>query len=86
MSPRSRSNKSFADRPDRVTVHLRGPDTHFGWMDPRDGKEKSLKAKNNRKLAYQRARKLNAVIDAQLEESFNVNISEGPTFESFVPA
>lgn len=83
--PRPRSNRSFIDRPDRVTVHVRGDDVHFGWVDPRDGKEKSLKAKNDRALAYARARQLNSLVDAQLAAGFAVAAPGGPTLADFVP-
>ena len=88
MTPRRRSaNRS--DWPNGLKAHKKNGVTYYSWIDPRDGSEKSLKAKDNFKLACKRAKQLNEIIAKQADQLIS-EIADGRsvcklTLEEFTP-
>ncbi|MBL1293051.1 MAG: tyrosine-type recombinase/integrase [Thiotrichales bacterium] len=75
MSPRRRSaNRS--GWPDGLRAHTKSDATYYSWIDPRDGSEKSLKAKNDLKTAIKRAKQLNTILTKQADDIVK-NIADG---------
>lgn len=60
MPPRKRT----ANRPDvpNLRVYEKGENTYYSWANPNTGKTSSLQAKNDRKLAMERAIELNKIV------------------------
>ncbi|VAW71841.1 hypothetical protein MNBD_GAMMA12-1781 [hydrothermal vent metagenome] len=62
---------------------------YYSWCDPRTGREKSLKAKNNLKLATERAIQLNAIVAAEMDRMMIEVLSQnvkGVRFDIFSEA
>ena len=85
MRPRKKGHQDLQGT--NIIVRKRGDDIYYYWFDLRDGKEKSLKAKNNKTLALQRAATLNAAIAEAKEHAFfeNVNKPQAIPFNAFAP-
>ncbi len=89
MSPKQRKAGPYADRPENTTVRIKNGTAHFGWIDPRTKQESSLKAPGNKQLAYDRAKKLNAIAASDIADKIINRIATaktGTTLSQFIPA
>lgn len=89
MNPRNRTT-GRKGWPDGLKRHDRKSGVYYYWIDPRDGKERSLKAKDDFQLAKRRAKELNALVAAEMADRVVHGIahkpkSNRPQFKRFIP-
>lgn len=85
--PRSQGRK---DWPSGMKVHVKNDVAYYSWVDPRNGKEKSLQCKDDVRTAIKRSKTLNAAVAEQLkdlavESILNSNHSQLMTIAKFSP-
>lgn len=73
--------------PQFLKKHVKNGHTYYGWYDKRIGKERSLDARNDFKLAKQRVEALNAIVAQQKNEGFLndfMNSSSDVLYKDFI--